>query len=95
MKLSEMADSYRETCIRLRLALEDIETALRTAPKNEKALLQERRKALLHALTQARDLRQLCESYYTSPRNRTYTSNGWTAPKVDGLKKTDEKEWRW
>lgn len=81
--LHTLAEGYRETSIRLRLALEDIDEAIVGSRGGKRAELEEQQRVLKQALQQARDLRELCERYYSAPRPEGYTSAGWTAPRQD------------
>nr|WP_300169923.1 hypothetical protein [uncultured Flavonifractor sp.] len=81
-KLSELSGQYREAAIRLRVAIQDRKALAAEGDRRaagEVALLRQ-------MLGEMRDLRQLVEGYYTSPRNGKYTTADLYAPRVDMTK---------
>lgn len=61
--LRELAEDYRDSAARCRIALEDAR-----AEKDEVKIRQ-----LRAMLKEMRDLRKMCETYYELPRDRKYT----------------------
>ena len=84
--LAELARDYRESAVRLRLGLEDAEALVHTLDGPERAELEGEIRLLRQMLREARDLRRLCEGYYTECRDGRYTAAGLTAPRRDSLK---------
>lgn len=85
-KLAELADSYMDAAVRLRMGLEEVQAELEQAGETERATLEDRARLLRQMLREMRDLRQLAEGYYTRPRDRTYTMSQIYAPRVDSTK---------
>ena len=81
--LAELSAQYRETCVRLRLAIEE-----RQACQEQGSQTAQRELVLLRQmLREMRELRSLSEGYYTRPRTSRYTTVGLTAPRVDATKR--------
>lgn len=85
-KLAELADSYMDAAVRLRMGLEEVKAELEQAGETERATLEDRARLLRQMLREMRDLRQLAEGYYTRPRDGTYTMSQIYAPRVDSTK---------
>lgn len=85
--LNEISDGYREAAILLRVRLNEIREQMKTSEGLERRRLERRALALKTALQEMRDLRNLTQTYYTNPRNGSYTSSNFRAPEVDGNKR--------
>ena len=85
-RLAELADSYMDAAVRLRMGLEEVKAELETAEGGRQRVLEGRAKLLRQMLKEMRDLRQLVEGYYTKPRDGTYTMSQIYAPRVDSTK---------
>ena len=85
--LNEISDGYREAAILLRVRLNEIREQMKTSEGLERRRLERRALALKTALQEMRDLRNLTQTYYTKPRNGSYTSSNFRAPEVDGNKR--------
>ena len=85
--LNEISDGYREAAVLLRVRLNDIREQMKTSEGLERRRLERRALALKTALQEMRDLRNLTRTYYTKPRDGTYTTSNLYAPEVDGNKR--------
>lgn len=85
-RLAELADSYMDAAVRLRMGLEEVKVELKQAGEAERTALENRARQLRQMLKEMRDLRQLAEGYYTRPRDGTYTMSQIYAPRVDSTK---------
>ena len=84
--LKEISDGYREAAVLLRMRLDEIREQMKTAEGLERRGLERRALGLKTALQEMRDLRNLTQTYYTKPRNGSYSSSNFWAPEVDGNK---------
>ena len=84
--LSELSRDYMDAAVRLRAALDEVRAALEDEGADRRALSQ-RARLLEGMLREMRELRRLTEGYYTRPRDGTYTSAHWYAPRRDALEK--------
>ena len=83
-RLAELSDGYQEAAVLLRMRLDEIREQLTHADGLERRRLEQRALALKTALQEMRDLRNLTRTYYTKPRDGTYTTSNLYAPEVDG-----------
>lgn len=83
-RLAELSDGYQEAAVLLRMRLDEIREQLTYADGLERRRLEQRALALKTALQEMRDLRNLTRTYYTKPRDGTYTTSNLYAPEVDG-----------
>ena len=86
-RLAELSDGYQEAAVLLRMRLDEIREQLTYADGLERRRLEQRALALKTALQEMRDLRYLTRTYYTKPRDGTYTTSNLYAPEVDGNKR--------
>lgn len=86
-RLAELSDGYQEAAVLLRMRLDEIREQLTYADGLERRRLEQRALALKTALQEMRDLRNLTRTYYTKPRDGTYTTSNLYAPEVDGNKR--------
>lgn len=84
--LSEISDGYREAAALIRMRLDEIREQMQASEGLERRALEQRALALKTALQEMRDLRDLTRTYYTRPRNGSYTSSSYWAPEIDGNK---------
>ena len=84
--LAELARDYREAAVRLRLGLEVAREGLPALSGPERAALEGEIRLFRQMLREVRDLRQLCEGYYTGRRDGRYTTAGLKAPRRDSLR---------
>ena len=85
--MAELADSYMDAAVGLRMGLEEVKAELKTAEDGRRRALEGEAKLLRQMLREMRDLRQLAEGYYTRPRDGTYTMSQIYAPRVDSTKR--------
>lgn len=83
-RLAELSDGYQEAAVLLRMRLDEIREQLTYADGLERRRLEQRALALKTALQEMRDLRNLTRTYYTKPRDGTYTTSNLYAPEVNG-----------
>ena len=85
--MAELADSYMDAAVRLRMGWEEVKAELKPAEDGRRRALEGEAKLLRQMLREMRDLRQLAEGYYTRPRDGTYTMSQIYAPRVDSTKR--------
>lgn len=84
--LLEISEGYRRAAILVRLQLDEVRQALKTASEAEKPMLRQRETVLKRMLQEMRDLRDLTANYYTRGRSQQYTSAGIRAGRRGSLR---------
>ena len=84
--LKDLAQDYREAAALLRLGLEDAKERLPALDGPEREKLEKEIKQMRIMLRETRDLRRLCEGYYTRDRDGRYTTSGLRANRVNAEK---------
>ena len=82
--LSELSSDYMDAAVRLRAALDEVRSAMEAEGADRRAL-EQRARLLEGMLREMRELRRLTEGYYTRPRDGTYSSAHWYAPRTNSL----------
>ena len=84
--LMEISEDYRQAAVLVRVQLDEVRQALKTASEAEKPTLRQRETVLKRMLQEMRDLRELTARYYTAPRDRNLSSAGIRAGRLNSLK---------
>ena len=86
MTLKEISEDYRRAAVLVRLQLDEVKEALRTASESDRPALRRKEKELRNILRELRDMRELTAGYYTTSRNRTLSSAGLRADHLNSLR---------
>ena len=84
--LRELSEDYRRAAVLVRVQLDEVRQALKTATEVEKPALCQRETMLKRMLQEMRDIRELTARYYTAPRDRNLSSAGIRAGHLNSLK---------
>lgn len=84
--LLEISEDYRQAAVLVRVQLDEVRQALKTASEAEKPALRQRERELRCMIRELRDLRDVTANYYTRGRSQQYTSTGIRAGRRNSLR---------